>query len=199
MTKSSSQLSSEFSIKEYYTPPIDTNTSSLSCTICEYKDIPKMNFDFEVYLPTYGINLQRELCWTLPQKQEYIRSIFKRLYLPPVFIVLHKEFPDQDYYEKLHLVIDGKQRITTIVQYLTNEFPLPVMGNDYYFHNLDQASRKFFAHRDLTGMFIFSDWDQPVDDLQKIIWFNYINFAGTPQAESHRDRLVQLVKNNLSN
>ncbi len=32
-------------------------------------------FDFEVYLPTKGTNLQRELVWTLEQKKELIKSI----------------------------------------------------------------------------------------------------------------------------
>ena len=37
------------------------------------------NLDFDVFLPSIGKNLQRELCWTLHQKQELIMSVLKEI------------------------------------------------------------------------------------------------------------------------
>ncbi len=42
----------------------------------------ELKIDFDVYLPTIGKNLQRELVWTLDQKREIIWSILIRRHIP---------------------------------------------------------------------------------------------------------------------
>ena len=46
-----------------------------------------ITIDWDVYLPTKQMNLQRPLVWTLEQKQELIYSIFKGIQLPPISLI----------------------------------------------------------------------------------------------------------------
>jgi len=54
-------------------------------------------FDFDVYLPTKEINLQRPMVWTLKQKQKFIELIIKNRVntfsppIPPIFIIQYKD------------------------------------------------------------------------------------------------------------
>ena len=60
---------------------------------------------------------QRELVWKQSQKQEYIEAILKeRAEITPVLIL--KGASD------IHEVLDGKQRLTSIIDYIENKFPL---------------------------------------------------------------------------
>ena len=82
--------------------------------------------DLDVYLPTYERNLQRELCWSLEQKQAFIISILQDKPLPPLSVNYRY---DTDTYE----IIDGKQRLSTAISFYNNDFPI-IIGEDEYFY-----------------------------------------------------------------
>lgn len=59
---------------------------------------------------------QRRLRWTRAQQSRLIESIIMNVPIPPVFLGEHK--PGR------HVVLDGRQRLTAIYQYLNDEFKL---------------------------------------------------------------------------
>jgi len=146
--------------------------------IVQGKDVLRKKFDFEVYLPSRGINLQRDLCWTLTQKQALIESVIIRRSIPPISVVLTLD----DVYQ----VIDGKQRLSAFIEYIQGGFDFcGYYCNDLPKEYLGQIQRHFICAYRLCDY-----EDRLITDDDKIEWFQWINFAGTPQDIAHMERLA---------
>ena len=66
---------------------------------------------------------QRELVWTLNQKQDYVTNLFNGMAeIRPTILLYYED--KKDIYE----VLDGKQRLTTLFQFIDNEFAIIVDG-----------------------------------------------------------------------
>ena len=148
-------------------------------------------FDFNIFLPTKGKNLQRGLVWTLFQKQELIMSILKGVSIPNPSVIQYKG-KDKEVVIK---IIDGKQRLDALFGFVNNEFPIILLGEDYYYdklpdnQNLQESIRykidSFSLHFDLA----YEYYDDLISDDDKIAWFERINFFGTTQDRSHLEYL----------
>lgn len=131
--------------------------------------------DYEVKLNN-GVSLQRQYVWEEYQKQEWIWTLLKRRYSPPIAVNKTAESFE---------IIDGKQRLITLRDFLLNKFSLE---NGMKFSDLPMD----YQHHLL--------WDKPIlgymavnlNDSQKVEWFCHINFAGTPQDKAHLEQLRQL-------
>lgn len=137
--------------------------------------------DFDVYLPTKGINLQRGFVWTLEQKSEFILSILKGVDMASICLV------DLDH--KVFQVIDGKQRISTVISFYRNEFPITYSDQEYFFRDLDQAAKYEVQNWRPEANVGYSYQDSPITDEEKIEWFLRVNFAGTTQEKAHQELL----------
>ena len=146
-------------------------------------------WDFDIFLPKYGMNLQRPYVWTLLQQQELIWSMILGRSIPPSVVIYNEH--------KRYEVIDGKQRIITIKRFLNNEFPIIIDGEEVYYKDLDADTHYQISYRNsLDGEIYYSYDDAKITDDQKIALFNFYNFAGTPQEAEHRDRLIK-IQNSL--
>lgn len=150
-------------------------------------------YDFNVYLKKYKMNLQRPYVWKHHQQNEFILSILLEKPIEPVVVVQHNS--DRQRTETINYIIDGKQRLMTIQKFLMNEFPIIIGVKEVYFKDFDEELYYFFKSRvnSLTAIIYYSYRDTQIDDDMKIILFNYYNFAGTPQTESHKNKLQQLL------
>jgi hypothetical protein len=149
----------------------------------------KNDFDFDVYLPSKGINLQRPLVWTEFQKEQLVYSIFKGLKLPNISVLKH--FPTDAHRERrdyIYQVIDGKQRLTTLISFIDNEFSVDWKGKLYFFDDLHPYLQSDF-YESITSNIGFDYPNERVSDDAKIAWFEMINFAGTPQDIEHLKKL----------
>ncbi len=145
-------------------------------------------YDFDVYLPSMKMNLQRPLVWSDEQKQAFVIAVLQGKNFSPVSINFRR---DIDVCE----VIDGKQRLSTLHSYFKNEFPIVINDEEYYFRNLDDnLSYKFRT----TSVTAFVHYDRPgkthLSDEQKIAWFLYVNATGTPQQDEYLASLKNLIK-----
>ena len=166
-------------------------------------DTPKTTiYDFDIFLKDYGVNLQRPYVWNLIQQQEFILSILLEKPIPPVVAV---EIGNNDFALgnrlKTMLVIDGKQRLMTIKRFLNNEFAVIIDGHPAYLNDFDYDTHIFFIRQIscLTANVYYAG-DNPeepwyISDDMKIILFNFYNFAGTQQEESHKEMLQNFLKN----
>ena len=156
--------------------------------------IKDYNYDFDVYLPTYGINLQRPYVWERYQQQEFILSILQDKPIESVVIIQHNS--DSKRENTTNFVIDGKQRLMTIQKFGRNEFPIVINGKEYYFKDFDHDLQWFFISRVdyMTATIYYTYDDTPLTDDMRIVLFNYYNFAGTPQTEEHKNKLQSLLK-----
>jgi len=146
-----------------------------------------VTIDWDVYLPTKKMNLQRPLVWTLEQKQELIYSVFKGLKIPNISIIQYRDNDRNITYK----IIDGKQRLSTLIAFVKNEFPITWNNQEYFFDELDHSIKGQFLYHGLIRSDIGYEYpDQPISDDDKIKWFQMINFAGTPQDKEHMNKLL---------
>jgi hypothetical protein len=154
----------------------------------------KHEFDFNVFLPTKGKNLQRGLVWTLFQKQELIMSVLKGVSIPNPSVIQYKG-KDK---EPVIKVVDGKQRLDALFGFVNNEFPINLLGKDYYYDELPEYKNpsesirykidSFPVHFDLA----YEYYDDLISDDDKIAWFERINFFGTAQDKAHLQNLKEI-------
>ena len=146
-------------------------------TANEYK------IDFDVYLPSIGKNLQREFVWTLAQKQELIFSLLKGIKLPNIACIVDRR-------NNIVQVIDGKQRLSTLIAFVAGEFSIMVDGVEYFYKDLPADCKEVINYPALYADAIYTRGDlNPISDMDKINWFMQINFSGTPQDLAHLESL----------
>lgn len=146
-----------------------------------------ITIDWDVYLPTKKMNLQRDFVWTLEQKRELIYSIFKGIQIAPISVIQYKDNSNKTIYK----IIDGKQRLSTILSFVKNEFSIIWNNQEYFFNELDQSIKGEFLYHGLIRSNIGYEYhDNLISDDDKIKWFNMINWAGTPQDKQHIDKLL---------
>jgi hypothetical protein len=162
----------------------DLYPSEISSSIKYFK---KLDIDWQVYLPTKKKYLQRELVWNLEQQRELIWSMLIGRHIPHCAIInmVNKENTNQDIYQ----VIDGKQRLSSIFSFIDNEFTLEIDYVEYYFDELPEDYQRAILNYQFRYYIINEPWDTPITDDQKIEWFKFINFAGTPQDKEHLESL----------
>jgi hypothetical protein len=106
-------------------------------------------------------SFQRRLVWTERQKIRLIETILIGFPMPEIY--LWEKPADPDSGEQLHSIVDGQQRITTVVQFVSNEWILKSS-------HLDESSREL--------AFADKSWASLPPDHKQCIW-NYIVSART--------------------
>ena len=132
--------------------------------------------DFDVYLPTKSMNLQRPFVWDINQKRELINSILIGRHIPHCAIILNNDESWQ--------VIDGKQRLSTMIEFVNDNFTLLIDNVKYFYSELPiDYQRQIICHP--IRYYRVCEMDSPITDEDKINWFKFINFAGTIQDKEH--------------
>jgi uncharacterized protein with ParB-like and HNH nuclease domain len=174
--------------KEFIAPFEILKPSSGELILCKIKDLHNKRLDFNVWLPTKQTNLQRNKVWSLLQKQQLVLSVFLGRYIPPACIMSIVDRHNSKL-EDIKQVIDGKQRLTTLMDYLDDKFPIEVEGESYLFRELPSDWQQEFSHYWVRHKVINEDLTVPITDDQKVLWFEQINFLGTPQDINHLNRI----------
>lgn len=173
------------------TLPFEIRKGSSSDTmnqLIRYQKEGYLTIDYDVYLPSKGKNLQRPFVWTEEQKSELIHSIFKGIRLTNISIIIFTDDSKRER-KKTYKIIDGKQRLSTILTFINNEFPLHYNGSKYYFKDLPEEMQSILNRFDIVQDLVYEYQDKMISDDNKIAWFEMINFAGTPQDIEHLNNL----------
>jgi len=134
------------------------------------------------------VEYQRGLVWTLEQKQLLIDSIYNNVEIGK-FVIRRRKWSwvekrlKQGFvkYTAFGDMVDGKQRLHAILEFVTNKFP-DSYGN-YWDDLSDAAQRKFVGYRQLS----YVELDENSDDADVLKVFLAINFTGTPMSREHID------------
>jgi uncharacterized protein with ParB-like and HNH nuclease domain len=137
--------------------------------------------DFDVFLPTKNRNLQRDFVWDIDQKRELIWSILIGRNIPRMAMI--------NTYEEVYQVIDGKQRLSTMLEFYKGKFSLKIDGKYYLYLDLPQDYQRQIERFNFSYYIVNEIDTEIISDEQKIHWFKFINFAGTPQELSHLNSL----------
>lgn len=147
-----------------------------------------VNIDFDVYLPTKGRNLRRDYVWTIDQKRELIWSILMNRNIPRMAMI--NVTTGETDVDGTYQIIDGKQRLSAMIGFYRNEFDLIIDGKNYFFNELPDDYQRVIAGYMFRYYIVNEDYGNKISDEDKIKWFRYINFAGTPQDLDHMDGLL---------
>ena len=144
--------------------------------------------DFDVFLESKGKNLQRPFCWTIEQKRELIISLLKGIDVKGFAVIKYTD-ERKSPREEVFQIIDGKQRLSTIMDFVYGKFDIIVNGESYFFKDLDNmAQYEIYKFHPVTSI-VYEYWDTKISDDDKIKWFEMINFAGTAQDIEHLNNL----------
>lgn len=105
---------------------------------------------------------QRRLVWTPKQKVRLIETILKGYPMPEIY--LHQMEADAEGRQQFSIV-DGQQRITTVVQFVSNEWPLDA---------------KFLDKDNRQSEYANCKWDNLSDEIKKTFWAYTINSRVIP-------------------
>ncbi|WP_421143114.1 DUF262 domain-containing protein [Aeromonas dhakensis] len=99
------------------------------------------NFYEEYCVGKYNMNppYQRLSVWSVEKKAFFIDSILKNLPIPPVFL---RQKIDDTTGKTSYEVIDGKQRLTSIIEFIEDQFSTTDEGEDP-FHDEELAGKLF--------------------------------------------------------
>lgn len=142
-----------------------------------------VKIDFNVYLSTKRMNLQRGFVWDVRQKRELIWSILMNRNIPRMAMMVDNK--------EVYQVIDGKQRLSTMIDFYNGKFHLEVNGKYYLFGDLPKDYQNVISGYQFAYYIVHEINEGDFKDSDKIDWFTYINFAGTAQDESHFLKLKQ--------
>lgn len=157
-----------------------------SCSSIKY--LKKLNIDFDVYLPSKNMNLQRDFVWTLEQKRELIWSLLIDRHIP--HLALMNCYSKVNENDDVYLVIDGKQRLSTMFDFVDDKFTIIIDNQEYLFSQLpDEYKSDLLCEMKVRYWVVNEQYKNTITDEDKITWFKFLNFAGTPQDVEHINNL----------
>lgn len=136
----------------------------------QLKSLNRKEMDFDVFLPTLRKNLQRDYVWSLNQKRQLIWSVFFERNIPNISLFIY-EIDGVDMVE----VIDGKQRISTLLDFYNCKFTIEIEGKEYLYSQLEDDYKSAIETFYFNAFVIYDN----LTEQQKVEWFNLINFSGT--------------------
>lgn len=132
---------------------------------------------------------QRPYVWTEKEQQLLLDSLFTGIPLGGISIAINKGDPER-YLE----IVDGKQRLTTIILFLSNKIPYTLStGKKIYFDDIDPIAQKSFKQIHLSQHELTSK-SGPLTEKQKMVYFYRNNFGGIKQEEDHRLRVLEMIE-----
>ncbi|WNN12268.1 hypothetical protein MA9V2_019 [Chryseobacterium phage MA9V-2] len=160
------------------------------------------DIDFDVILSN-GKPLQREYVWTLEQKQSLILSMLKGIKLPQFHFAIFKESDKakNPYDRRLFKVIDGKQRLSAIKEFVENKYAIFIGNETYYFSDFDsEMEYKIRTYTiDCSVYYEHKYVNEPkhntyLTDRELVEWFILVNWAGVQQEAEHMFNLRESLK-----
>lgn len=129
---------------------------------------------------------QRDLVWTLGQKQKYLEAVFEDKATISPTIILNWDNYCSDAYE----VLDGKQRLSAVFGFINNEFPI---FDGVYFSDLSSRDRCFILDTNVLYTRIHKINRHNLTDNEKIELFLEINELGTKMSQEHIDKIKNMI------
>lgn len=164
-------------LREYF-PPLCTRERALSIDsyLCwhRYGDL-ELNASY-----------QRNYVWTQKEQDDFLVTLVRHFPVGIIAISDDHHFKETKWCE----VIDGKQRLTTIIKFVDGEIGLPLPGGSRLFWNdMNIAEQRKFRGIPLPALDL-----QGSTKKERLEFFYRLNFAGVPQSEEHKKLIMEMMK-----
>lgn len=161
--------------------------------------VPNTNWNPYVFNPN-GTKMyyQRPLVWTLEDKQELIRSLYKKLECGRVVVRLRSyrwiesQLKQGNTEVAWHDIVDGKQRLHTVHEFMSDEFP------DEYGYYWSDLSRQAQAEIKNAQPFAYVELPDSTTDKQTLMAFINNNHAGVPMDKNHLNFVMNQFNSNYN-
>ena len=144
----------------------------------------------------FGVDMnpeyQRGNVWTEEQKVKLIDSIFNNINIGSFVFVEKKWFTDdQKVTSEMFEILDGKQRLTAIIDYVSSKFPY----QGKYWHELSPYTRNQFESQGiLVGEMKLNRKDKEYNRKRVIEQFVRLNECGTSMDKEILDKAKKMVE-----
>ncbi|MBF4252771.1 DUF262 domain-containing protein [Vibrio anguillarum] len=134
---------------------------------------------------------QREYVWSDTEAQQLLKQIFDNKPIGSLAVCLNENGAPEHYCE----VVDGRQRLTTLIRFVKGEFPYRLPdGTEIFFADMSKLDQMEFKKTKLPHYNLSTGTSEAVTDRQKIEYFFSVNFAGVPQSEQHKQHVKELLE-----
>jgi hypothetical protein len=163
----------------------------------EDSGIPYFNWNPYFIINGEQVHYQRGYVWTLEQKQALITTLYNNLEAGRIRVAKHEYTEVEKMVGKGYTdyacrdIVDGKQRLSTIIEFISNKF-CDIDGN-YYTDLSNNAQRKFMQY---SGI-MFGEMDEGCSPSQICDAFLNNAVAGTPISKEHIEFIKQTKKDLL--
>ncbi len=156
----------------------------ISVIVSKFLGDPQRDEEPELFIPEY----QREFVWTKTQQSRFIESIMINLPIPYLFVADISEEEDEELAGRLEIV-DGAQRIQTLVAFLQNELELEELVkltrlNGFCFSNLSPPRKLRFKRKTIRLI----ELTEQADEESRRDLFERINTGGTHLTDQEQRR-----------
>lgn len=145
------------------------------------------------------VDFQRDVVWSLEQKQELIRSLFLDMPIGNFYINLLNFYEEQ--YESFgtkeelaridNILYDGKQRLSAIIEFINGEFEVEFNGQTYNVANLSERSLQKILNK-TVNVYVTNIADKK----ELIDFYVLINTSQTKHSSEDIDKALE-IRNNL--
>lgn len=137
--------------------------------------------DEKLVIPDY----QRDLVWTLEQKQNLIKSIFAGTDIGTVYFARQRYDENSKKLEVTTFnVIDGQQRLNAINEYVNDGFKV----NNLKFSELPQVDKRAFLVNNKCARYVMLF--EPSREMELDVYYN-LNFGGTRHTETDLEKFLR--------
>lgn len=157
-------------------------------------EVSEVNWNPYVFINNEKKYYQREYVWSLEQKQLLIESIYKGISCGTILVrlrswsTLEKMAKSGETELSFKDIVDGKQRLKAIEQFINNDF-MDLHGN--YYSDLSSNSQNMFGNNNLLN---YAEMDDSTSDEEVLYQFLKMNFEGVPQSKEHLQYVESLLK-----
>lgn len=138
---------------------------------------------------SFGVNMnpdyQRDYVWELSDKQLLIDSIFNNIDIGK-FTFVHLDYKKWDETGCGYEILDGKQRLSTIIEFYENRFPY----KGVYYNDLSGRDKRIFKNHSIVQGEVSETERKDV-----LKYFLMLNRTGKVMDQKHLDNVEQMYNN----
>lgn len=108
--------------------------------------------DDKFFIPPY----QRKFIWKVTQQKLFIDSLFKKYPIPLIYLRQK---------ENTFEILDGQQRIMTIIKFMNNKLPVKFDGKDVFYDDLSSEQDEVFRNQKLSAKIFINYNDEEISEV----------------------------------
>lgn len=158
-------------------------------------EIPEVNFNPYVTDQSGKKHYyQRDYCWSIEDERNFIESIYHDINCGTIVVRryawghLEKLIENGENEVAFKDIVDGKQRLHTLIRFVTDQFT-DLHGN--YFSDLSNQAQHKFENSQVLG---FAEMSEDTTDGDVLESFLSVNFTGKPMSSEHISYVTEIAK-----